>query len=102
MKNSRTHTAVFLNFMSDVVKGFGTRLQEFAEIRVSCLNSLNRLIKLFQLQNKTYVTTESFSLEKLLLQMEIKDLQDDIFLQMYVSASPEEFSCKQISEKHKI
>lgn len=85
--------------MSDLVKESETRFQDFAEIGKLSL-FFKSPYKVALSAEWTDVIAELFSLEKPLLQLEITDLQEAIFLQMYITASPEEFRGKHTSEKH--
>lgn len=97
--NSEIDIAVFSNFMSDLRKEFAARFQDFAEIE-----KLSRFLKSpFEVSPAaewTDVAAKLFRLSKPLLQMEIIDLQEDISLQTYKTASAEEFWSKHVPEKY--
>lgn len=98
-KISEEDIAVFVRFVSDLEKDFAARFQDFAEI-----GKLSQFLKfpyeVAAVAEWTDVAAKLFSLSKPLLQMEVIDLQEDISLQMYKTASTEEFWGKHVTEKY--
>ncbi|GLV61259.1 hypothetical protein CBL_21086, partial [Carabus blaptoides fortunei] len=98
-KNSKEDIAVFLRFISDLGKKFTARFQDFAEI-----GKLSQVLKspyeVAAAAEWTNVAAKLFGHSKPLLQMKIIDLQEEISLQMYKTASTEEFWVKYVSEKY--
>lgn len=98
-KNSEIDTAVFLSFVSDLRQEFAARFQDFAEI-----GKLSQFLKtpyeVSPAGEWTDVAAKLFNLSKPSLQMEIIDLQEDVSLKMYQTASPEEFWAKHVLEKY--
>lgn len=98
-ENSEEDIAVFLRFITDLGKEFAARFQDFAEIG-KLSHFLKSPYEVAATAEWTDVAARMFSLSKPLLQMEIIDLQEDISLQMYKTASTEEFWGKHVSEKY--
>ncbi|KAF2898171.1 hypothetical protein ILUMI_08003 [Ignelater luminosus] len=91
-KNSEIDTAVFLSFMADLGK-------EFAEIgKVS--QFLKTSYDVILAEEWIDVAAKLFRLSKSLLQMEMVDLQEDIFLKMCKTVSSEEFWTERVLVKH--
>ncbi|GLV37439.1 hypothetical protein CBL_10595 [Carabus blaptoides fortunei] len=97
-KNFEEDIAVFLKFISDLGKKFAARFQDFAET-----GKLSQFLKspdeVAAAAEWTNVAAKLFGHSKPLLQMKIIDLEEDISLQMYKTASTEEFWGKHVSEK---
>lgn len=98
-KISEEDIAVYIRFLSDLGKEFAARFQDFAEI-----GKLSEFLKfpyeVAAAAEWTDVAAKLFNLSKPLLQMEVIDLQEDISLQMYKTASTEEFWGKHVTEKY--
>lgn len=98
-ENSEEDIAVFLKFMSDLKNEFAMRFQDFAE-----LGKLSQFLKSpYEVDASGEwidVAAKLFSISKPSLQMEIIDLQENVSLQMYKTASTEEFWGKHVPETY--
>jgi hypothetical protein len=89
----------FLSFLSDLMKEFDARFKDFSEI-----GKLSQFLKtpydVLPDGEWTDVAEKLFNLSKSKLQMEIIDLQEDVSLKQYRSASTEEFWAKDAIDKY--
>ncbi|KAL4101232.1 hypothetical protein QTP88_021252 [Uroleucon formosanum] len=89
----------FLSFLSDLMKESDARFKDFSEI-----GKLSQFLKtpydVLPDGEWTDVAEKLFNLSKSKLQMEIIDLQEDVSLKQYRSASTEEFWAKDATDKY--
>jgi len=93
------NTETFLSFLSNLMKEFDARFKDFSEI-----GKLSQFLKtpydVLPDGEWTDVAEKLFNLSKSKLQMEIIDLQEDVSLKQYISASTEEFWDKDGIDKY--
>jgi len=93
------NTETFLSFLSNLMKEFDARFKDFSKI--------GKLSQFLKTPNEvlpdgewTDVAEKLFNLSKSKLQIEIIDLQEDVSLKQYISASTEEFWAKDGIDKY--